>query len=118
MTRTRVTDEQWPKVYAFLLNTKHVNDYGEENMRRFVDAVTWVLRTGAQWRELPAEYGKWNSVFKRFSRWAEAGVWEKLFEYVASDPDLESIQIDSTSIRAHPSAAGARKKKGGSKRKP
>ena len=117
MTTTRLSDEQWAKIYAFLLECKHVNNYGEENMHRFIDAVHWIARTGAGWRDLPAEYGKWNSVFKRFSRWADAGVWEKLLEYVSSDPDLESIQLDSTSIRAHPSAAGASAKKGGNKHK-
>ena len=117
MTTTRLTDEQWTKVYAFLRSTEHVNDYGEENMRRFVDAVTWGLRTGAQWRTLPTTNSKSNSVFKRFTRWADAGVWEKFFAYIASDPDLESIQLDSTSIWAHPAAAGAPTKKGDNKPK-
>lgn len=115
MTIERVTDEQWARVYAFLRELRHVNNYGEENMRRFVEAVHWITRTGAQWRALPEEYGNWNSVYKRFSRWSDAGVWERLFEYIASDPDLENIQIDSTAIRAHPSAAGALTKKGGNK---
>jgi transposase len=118
MTIERMSDAHWVKVYAFLLECKHVNNYGEENMRRFVDAVLWVTRTGAQWRALPAEYGKWNSVFKRFARWSEAGVWEKLLEYMASDPDLEAVQVDSTSIRAHPAAAGAPAKKGDNNPKP
>lgn len=118
MTTTRLTDEQWAKVYPFLLACKHANNYGEENMRRFVEAVLWMCRAGAQWRLLPTEYGKWNSVFKRFARWSEAGVWQKLLEYMASEADLEAVQVDSTSIRAHPSAAGAPGKKGGSAPRP
>jgi transposase len=115
MATTRLSDEQWAKVYAFLLECEHVNNYGEANMRRFIEAVLWMSRSGAPWRFLPAEYGNWNSVFKRFSRWSEAGVWQKLLEYVAADPDLEAVQLDSTAIRAHPSAAGAPAEKGGSK---
>lgn len=113
MTTVRFTDEQWAKVYAFVQSCKHVNNYGEANMRQFVEAVYWMVRSGAPWRLLPAAYGNWNSVYKRFARWCDGGVWEKLLAYVATDPDLESIQLDSTAIRAHPSAARAPEKKGG-----
>ncbi len=118
MTTLRLTDAQWDRIYPFLRDSKHVNDYGAVNMRQFVDAVFWIMRTGAQWRVLPTEYGNWNSVYKRFSRWCEAGVWERLLAYIANDPDLEALQIDSTSIRAHPSAAGATAKKRGKVPKP
>jgi len=113
MAIERIRDEQWSEMYAFLCERKHVNNYGEANMRRFVEGVHWITRTGAQWRALPEEYGNWNSVYKRFSRWSDAGVWEELFAFIADDPDMESIQIDSTAVRAHPSAAGASAKKGG-----
>lgn len=78
--------------------------------RRFVEAVIWVTRSGAQWRLLPKEYGKWNSVYKRYARWNDAGVWDQMMQYFAADADMENVQIDSTIVRAHPSAAGAQKK--------
>ncbi len=87
---------------------------GRDN-RLFVDAVLWVARTGSPWRDLPSEFGEWNSVYVRFSRWAKTGVWESLFNALADAPDFEYLIIDSTIVRAHQHAAGA---KGGLKIRP
>ena len=65
-----------------------------------------MARTGAQWRELPDKYGKWNSVFDRFNEWSKKSVWDKLLEFCIEDPDLESIMIDAAIVRAHACAAG------------
>ena len=75
----------------------------------FVDAVLWLVRAGALWRDLPEEFGKWNSVFRRFRRWAKKGVWKRLFTELGENPDLEYLIIDSTIVRAHQHAAGAQK---------
>jgi transposase len=75
--------------------------------RLFLDAVLWIAKIGAPWRDLPARFGDWNSTWRRFARRARKGVWVRVFEAL-QDPDLEWLILDSTIIRAHPRAAGAR----------
>jgi transposase len=110
MTDIRLSDEDWNKIHAFLRQESRAYiGRDEQARRRFVDAVKWMSRSGAQWRLLPAEYGAWNSVYKRFVRWCEAGVWERLLAALATEPDTEHGMLDATIVRAHPCAAGAQK---------
>jgi transposase len=115
ITTITIPEKQWPKLYKFIQEQDGVYAGSEADLRRFLEAVLWILRSGAQWRLLPLEYGRWNSVYKRYARWSDAGVWAALYQYCADDPDLEYLLLDSTAIRAHPCAAGAPAEKGGSR---
>ncbi len=107
MNRARLTDEQWDVIFPFLMAHSRVYVGASAACRRFLNAVLWILRSGAQWRFLPRDLGRWNSVFKRFARWCKCGVWADLHAHVASDPDLQHVFMDSTIVRAHACAAGA-----------
>jgi transposase len=110
MSTVKLSDNNWQRIYAFLQTCPGLYVGNELECRRFVEGVLWIARSGAQWRLLPAAYGKWNSIYKRFARWEQRGIWQQLFAQAATDPDLEWIIPDSTVIRAHPCAAGALKK--------
>jgi putative transposase len=115
LIRRELTDVQWSRIEQLVSGKKGDRGRPGEDNRLFVDAVLWILRTGAPWRDLPSAFGHWNSVFVRFNRWAKKGVWESLFKVLAEDPDFEHVMIDATIVRAHQHAAGA---KGGLKKRP
>lgn len=110
MRRFELTDEQFIKIAPTLPGKKTDPGRTAADNRKFVDAVLWVLRTGAPWRDLPERFGPWNSVFQRFNRWAKKGIWTAVFEAVL-EPDWEWLMIDASVIRAHQHAAGAPPKK-------
>lgn len=108
MIRRELTNHQWSRIEGMVPGKNGDRGRSGEDNRLFVDAVLWTLRTGAPWRDLPDEVGKWNSVFTRFNRWSKKGVWAGIFAALAEDPDFEHIMIDATIVRAHQHAAGAK----------
>ncbi len=115
MARDLLRDDQWERLKPLLPGKATDCGVTAKDNRQFVNAVMWILRTGAPWRDLPPEYGRWHTVYTRFSRWTKKGVWQRLAEAMAQDPDFEWVSLDSTIVRAHQHAAGA---KGGSNIRP
>jgi len=112
LRRHAISDEQWERIKDFLPGRPGTPGRPAPDNRRFVDAVLWIAKTGAPWRDLPERKGNCNSVWRRFDRWARQGVWKAVFDEL-QDPDLEWLILDSTVIRAHPHAAGAKKTRTG-----
>lgn len=111
MRRYELTDEEWNCIEPLLPGRAgDPGAHGKDN-RRFVNAVIWIARTSAPWRDLPERFGEWNSVYQRFNRWSKSGVLERVFQAIKS-PDLAALMLDSTIIHAHQHAAGGSEKKG------
>ncbi|MDI3302327.1 MAG: IS5 family transposase [Burkholderia multivorans] len=111
MARRLLRDDQYDRIEGLLPGRAGCRGRPAANNREFVEAVLWIARTGSPWRDLPEEFGCWNSVYRRFARWAQAGVWHGVFATLAGDTDFEEVFIDSTIVRAHQHAAGAPKKR-------
>lgn len=111
MRRHELSPEQWTRIEPLLPGKQGDPGRTAVDNRRFINAVVWIARTGAPWRDLPERFGPWNSVFQRYLRWCKKGVWVRLLAGLGGDPDLEHLLLDSTNVRAHQHAAGA---KGGS----
>ena len=110
-----VDDETWARVAALLPGKASDRGVTARDNRLFLEAVLWRVRTGLPWRDLPSDFGNWNSVFQRFRRWAVAGVFDRIFERLSGEPDFEYALIDGTIVSAHQKASGA---KGGLKIRP
>ena len=108
MDRSLLSDAQWERIAPLLPGKRGDPGRSGADNRLFVEAVLWVVRTGAPWRDLHEQFGHWNSVFRRFRRWALKGVFEVVSQHLSGDPDFEYAIIDGTIVRVHQHATGAR----------
>ena len=111
MVRRWLRDDQWRRLESMLPGKAADPGRTGGDNRQFIEAVLWVARTGSPWRDLPPEFGLWNSVYMRFARWSNNGVWQWVFAELAKDADFEEVFLDSTIVRAHQHSSGAAKKK-------
>ncbi len=84
---------QWRRIEHFLPGRPESVGVTARDNRNFVNGVLWTLRSGARWKDLPDNYGKWKSVHKRFTRWARAGIWERIFQTLLGDPNNTYVMI-------------------------
>src|ERR1700679_714875 len=116
MRRYALRDDQWNRIDDLLPGRAGSVGVTAADDRLFVEAVLFRYRAGIPWRDLPERFGDWKNVHRRFSRWAETSVWERVFQHLADDADNEYAMIDSTIVRAHQHSAGAQKKTGKTRR--
>jgi transposase len=107
-SRFIITDQQWEQMEAHCLGRKRDPGRPGSDPRMFLEAVFWIARTGAPWRDLPPGFGNWNTIYRRFRDWARAGVFERIFNAVSGDPDMEMAMIDATIVKVHRAAHGAK----------
>lgn len=105
--RHDITDAMWEKLAPHLPG--QAGQWGgiAHDNRRFINAVFWILRTGAPWRDMPPDYGDWKNTHRRFCRWRDKGLWEGLLEQLIDEPDMEWLMIDSSFSKLHRHAHGA-----------
>ncbi|MDO8775877.1 MAG: IS5 family transposase [Burkholderiaceae bacterium] len=108
LRRHDITDHTWELLQPHLPGREGTWGGVAKDNRAFINAVFWILRTGAPWRDLPPEYGDWKNTHRRFTRWRDARIWEKLLEQLVTDVDYEWLMIDASHIKVHPHAAGAK----------
>lgn len=103
-----ITDRSWSILEPLLPGSARDRGRTAKDNRLFLEAVLWKVRVGGPWRDLPTGFGEWNSVFRRFRRWAERAVFQRLFEAVSGDPDFEYVLVDGTIVSVHQKASGAK----------
>jgi transposase len=112
MRRYAWRDDQWERIKDLLPGRVGPVGGTAADHRLFVEAVLYRYRAGVPWRDLPGRFGNWKNVPRRWSRWAQNQVWEKVFQHLAGEADNEYAMIDSMIVRAHQHSAGAQKKRG------
>jgi transposase len=114
--RHELTDEQWQRLAPLLPPERPRTGRPNKDHRTVLNGILWILRTGAPWRDLPERYGPWATVYSRFRRWQRAGLWDRILRELQHEAahdgrvDGSLNMIDSSHIRAHQHAAGARKR--------
>ncbi|HEV2601896.1 MAG TPA: IS5 family transposase [Candidatus Babeliales bacterium] len=109
MEKYYITEEAFEKIFMYVRELKGVYCKKREKTRKFLEAVSFVMRTGAQWIELPKYYGNYKSIHKRFISWAKKEIWNEILFHFSKDCDAESFLIDGSVIRAHACASGYQK---------
>jgi transposase len=115
LIRLVLRDDQWERIAPLLPGKEGDPGRSGQDNRLFLEGVLWIARTGSPWRDLPDAFGNWNSVWRRFRRWALKGAFDRIFNSLSEDPDFEYVIIDGTIVRVHQHGTGA---KGGLKIRP
>ena len=108
--RCEIPDSEWERIKD-MLPPERTGKQGRPSgdNRTALNGILWIARSGAAWRDLPERYGSWSTLYDKFVRWSESGVIQKIFESLTEDADMQDLSMDSTAIRVHQHASGAKK---------
>ena len=110
MARTTLSEREWRRIAPHLPGRRGRRGRPGANNRMTVEGILWIARTGAPWRDLPEEFGKWNTVYQRFRRWAKRGVLARLFRRLSAFRlDLRTVMVDGTFVKVHQHGTGSPK---------
>jgi transposase len=116
MSRHDITTDTWQRIESIVCPTREERrGRPTKDARNILNGIIWILRTGAPWRDLPREFGPWQTVYKRFNSWSKSSLWQDVLLELSHEADLEAILLDGTYVRAHQHSAGA---KGGAMLRP
>lgn len=107
--RHEISNDDWERIKSLLPPENRGEGRPSKPNRTMLNGMLWIAKTGSPWRDLPERYGSWQTVYSRFRLWSRGDVFQKLFEALITDADMENISIDSTSCKVHQHAAGAKK---------
>jgi transposase len=110
LKRYALSDAQWERIKSMLPGQAGYVGANSPDTRLFVDAVLYRYRAGIPWRDLPERFGDFRNIHQRHTRWCQSGVWQRVFEVLASSADNEYVMIDSTIVKAHQHSAGGQKR--------
>ena len=104
MTRTKLNDELWHKLFIIL---RQINVYNKPNLRRTVEGMLYRIRVGCPWRDLPSYFGHWSRIYHQYRYWRKTGKWQKLMKIITANYDSEWLFIDGSVVKAHQHSSGA-----------
>ena len=108
MTRYTLSDAQWAAIEPLCPGKQTDPGKTAKDNRLFLEAVLWIVRTGSPWRDLPQEFGNWNSVYRRYRRWMQLDVFKNIFTHLNTNADYEYTMIDGTIVKTHRHGQGAK----------
>ena len=108
--RHEISNENWERIKNLLPPENTGKGRPGKSNRNYLNAMLWIAKTGAPWRDLPERYGSWKTAYWKFSVWSKNDTFQKLFDNLKADADMQDVSIDSTYCKAHQHSAGAQKK--------
>ena len=109
LRRHEISDHEWERIKDILPPENTGEGRPSKSNRTMFNAMIWLDKTGAPWRDLPEWFGPWQTVYSRFRLWSKNDAFKELFEHLSVEADMQAFSIDSTSCKAHQHSAGAKK---------